>query len=598
MCGIAGYLSFDGTPAREVVLLKMAERIAYRGPDGCGTLLRGQAGIAHRRLSIIDVEGGTQPMSNEDGSVWVVFNGEIYNHAELRKELGGHRFTTRCDTEVIVHAYEQWGKECVGRFRGMFAFAVLDLRERCIFLARDRTGIKPLVYLQEDKRFAFASELGALGALENPPREILPEAVGLYFQNAYIPAPHTIFRNVFKLPPAHSLRIPFDGGISRPERYWQPRFEPEENVREEEWLERLSCTLNESVRAHLMSDVPFGAFLSGGVDSSAIVALMAREMSSRVKTFSIGFENQNFSELRFARQIAEKFETDHHEEIVRPDAINVLPEIVRHHGEPFGDSSAVPMHYVAKLAAGHVKMVLSGDGGDEVFAGYPWYANVVRVFSGPAGLLRQRLGFAIGGKADPIRTWREAQAVFDSSALPRLLRTEFLPPALSSQRLPSDLCSRMQACDLEGYLPNDILAKVDIAAMTFGLETRVPLLDHNVVDLCGRIPSRFKLQKTAGGIEQKFLLKKAFEPLLGAKFLSRKKQGFSVPLRDWFAAESRASIAERILASRIFDFCHMPEIECLLAESGDVSTKLWLLLVFAEWLDQHFEASSNGETSA
>jgi asparagine synthase (glutamine-hydrolysing) len=306
-----------------------------------------------------------------------------------------------------------------------------------------------------------------------------------------------------------------------------------------------------------------------------------------VKTFSIGFENRDFSELPFARQVAEQFATDHHEEIVRPDALGVLPEIVRHHGEPFGDSSAVATHYVAKLAAGHVKMVLSGDGGDEVFAGYPWYANVVQAFGGASGLLRQSLGFAIGGKADPILTWLDAQSVFDTASLSPLLHPDFLPPPLASRRLPSDLCSRMQACDMEGYLPDDILAKVDIATMAFGLEARVPLLDHKMIELCGRIPSRFKLRRTPSGFDQKSILKKVVEPLLGADFLNRRKQGFSIPLRDWFAPGSRSAIAERIRASRIGEFCRMSEIERLLAAPDDVSTKLWLLLVFAEWLDQN-----------
>lgn len=526
-------------------------------------------------------------MSNEDGSVWVVFNGEIYNQVELRDELVGHRFATRCDTEVIVHAYEQWGAECVTKFRGMFAFAILDLRDRSLFLARDRIGIKPLVYFNDGRRFAFASELQALAALDNPPREILPEAVGMFFRHACIPAPHTIFRNVFKLPPAHTLRVPFTGADFRPIRYWEPQFEPQENVCEQEWLELVSAALTDCVRAHLMSDIAFGAFLSGGVDSSAVVALMAREMSAPVKTFSIGFENVAFSELPFARQVAEKFGTDHHEEIVRPDALAVLPEIVRHHGEPFGDSSAIPTHYVAKLAAGHVKMALSGDGGDEVFAGYPWYANVVQTFGGPSGILRQALGCAIGSKADPILTWLDAQSVFDTVSLAQLLHPDFLPPPLTSRRLPSDLCSRTQACDMAGYLPDDILAKVDIATMTFGLEARVPLLDHKLIELCGQIPSRFKLRRTPDGFNQKSILKNVAGPLLGADFLNRKKQGFSVPLRDWFAPGSRSAIAERIRASRIGEFCRMPEIESILSAPDDVSTKLWLLLVFSEWLEQH-----------
>ncbi len=591
MCGIAGLLNFDGTPVEEEGLGRMMERLVHRGPDGGGMLVRGAVGLAHRRLSIIDMAGGTQPMGNEEGSVWVVFNGEIYNHRELRKELCGHRFVSHCDTEVIVHAYEEWGRDCVQRFRGMFAFAILDLRDRSLLLARDWVGIKPLLYLAEPGRFAFASELGAFGALDRPPRCIFPEAVGMFFRHACIPAPHTIFRNVFKLPPAHTLRVSLDGGEIRPERYWQPCFEPEGTVREEEWMERLSAALADSVRAHLMSDVGFGAFLSGGVDSSAVVALMAREMSSPVKTFSIGFENRDFSELPHARRVAEQFGTEHYEEVVRPDALAVLPEIVRLHGEPFGDSSAVPTHYVAKLAAAHVKMVLSGDGGDEVFAGYPWYANVVRTFGGAMGGLRKNLGFAIGSKADPILTWWEAQAVFNSAACARLLRPEFLPPMPVSPRWPADLCSRMQACDLVGYLPDDILAKVDIATMAFGLEARVPLLDHEVIELCGRIPSHFKLRRTGEGFDQKAILKKIFVPLLGEEFLNRRKQGFSVPLRDWFAPGSRNGIGERIRASRIGEFCNKREVERLLDAPGDVSTPLWLLLVFSEWLEQNPDAS-------
>ncbi len=587
MCGIAGYLNFDREPVLDSVLNRMAGLLSHRGPDGSGTLVREAAGIAHRRLSITDVKGGAQPMSNEDGSIWVVFNGEIYNHTELRDELHHHRFATRCDTEVIVHAFEQWGDRCVTKFRGMFAFAILDLRNRSVFLARDRVGIKPLVYFSDGRRFAFASELQAFAALDNPPRDIMPGAVAMFFGHACIPAPHTIFRNVFKLPPAHTLRVPFDGGEFRPQRYWEPRFEPQENIREEEWIEQVSFALTDSVRAHLMSDVAFGAFLSGGVDSSAVVALMAGEMSAPLKTFSIGFQSPEFSELPFARQVAQKFGTDHHEEVVRPDALAVLPEIVRHHGEPFGDSSAVPMHYVSKLTAGHVKMTLSGDGGDEVFAGYPWYANVVRAFGGVSGFLRQSLSFAIGGKADPILTWLEAQSIFDTASLGELLHTDFVVPPTASRRLPSDICSRMQACDLGGYLPDDILPKVDIATMTFGLEARVPLLDHKLIDLCGRIPSRFKLRRTPVGFNQKAILKKVVEPFLGADFLNRKKQGFSVPLRDWFAPGSRSGITERIRSSRIGEFCQKSEIERILSAHGDVSTKLWLLLVFSEWLDQY-----------
>lgn len=587
MCGIAGLLHYDGAPVEERVVGLMAKNLVHRGPDGGGTFVRGQAGISHQRLSIIDEAGGKQPMSNEDGSLWVSFNGEIYNHAELRQELNGHRFFTCGDTEVLLHAYEEWGAGCAGRLRGMFAFAILDLRKRTLFLARDRLGIKPLLYLADPGRFAFASEFGAFGALDDPPGRIRPEAVGSFFRHGYIPAPETIFQNVFKLRPGHTLTVSFGGGDLLPEKYWEPQFDPDESVGEGEWRERLSLGLKESVRSHLMSDVPYGAFLSGGVDSSAIVALMAQEGSSPVKTFSIGFENQDFSELPFARQVAERFGTDHHEDIVRPDALAILPDIVRHHGEPFGDSSALPMHYLAKLAAEQVKMVLSGDGGDEVFAGYPWYANVVGAFSGPGGMLRQQLSLLIGSKADPILTWQEAQSINNHLECCRLLRPEFLSGHLSTCRVPADLCSRMQAMDLGSYLPNDILPKVDIATMSFGLEARVPLLDHRLVELCGLIPSKFKLRRTPKGFEQKAILKRVMEPLLGREFLHRKKQGFSVPLRDWFAPDTRSGLAEKIRSSRIGDYCQLSGVEHLLATPGDVSAKLWLLLVFAEWLEQN-----------
>lgn len=531
-------------------------------------------------------------MSNEDGSIWVTYNGEIYNHDELRRDLEarGHRFLTRCDTEVVVHGYEEWGAACVTRFRGMFAFAVLDEKMGSIFLARDRLGIKPLYYFRDARRFAFASELSAFEAMEDPPSALNIPAVADYLRHACIPAPATIYREVFKLPPGHTMCVSTAGKIETPRRYWTLAFEPDESIGEEEWMERVEALLRESVRIRLMSDVPFGAFLSGGVDSSTVVALMAQTMSSPVKTFSIGFENEEFSELRYARAVAERYATEHHEEVIRPDALKILPEIVAHHGEPFGDSSAIPTHYVARLAASHVKMVLSGDGGDENFAGYSWYRDTVEAFSGCRGALRRRLGVLLGDKSDPMRTSAEALSVFGAVDRKALLQPDFqMEETRSASPVGPDLCSRLQLRDFGGYLPDDILAKVDIATMACGLEAREPLLDHQFVELSARIPWRFKLQRVDGRLEGKAILRKLASKWIDRDLLNRPKQGFAVPLRDWFAPGARDVIREQLLdrSSRLGEILKIGEVERLVNSPGDVGNRLWTLLVLAEWLGQH-----------
>ncbi|HEY4641153.1 MAG TPA: asparagine synthase (glutamine-hydrolyzing), partial [Thermoanaerobaculia bacterium] len=418
MCGIAGIL--DADHADPGAAIAMANRIRHRGPDGSGEWSCAAISLSHRRLSIIDLEGGRQPLANEDASVHVTYNGEIYNFRELRKTLldCGHTFTTVSDTEVLVHAWEEWGRDCVEKLRGMFAFAIWDEKKQQLLLARDRAGIKPLYYYRSGSRFAFASELQAFSGWE---RTLDPEALDLYLHFQYIPAPYTIYKEIRKLPPAHTLLI---SPRSEPDirRYWSLRFEPGNGLSESQWLDELDAVISESVRLHLVSDVPFGAFLSGGVDSSLVTSYMSEHLrDEHVRTYSIGFDDPDYDELPYARIVSDYLHTTHREEMVYPDAIAILPELVRHYGEPFADSSAIPTYYVSRLAAADVKMVLSGDGGDEAFAGYASYAFMAREHRPARGFAR-RARFLLGSAgrrahllpplADPRRTWFSMVAGF------------------------------------------------------------------------------------------------------------------------------------------------------------------------------------------
>ncbi len=372
MCGIVGLLRFDAQTADYDTVAPLIKALVHRGPDDEGLIVRGPAILGHTRLSIIDLEGGRQPLANEDETVWITYNGEIYNYRELREylEAKGHIFRTKSDTEVIVHAYEQWGDSCVEYFRGMFAFAILDLRVRRFFLGRDHFGIKPLYYLRTNTFFAFASEIQVLRLLPDVDWTLDLGAIDEYLRLRYIPAPKTIYCNVQKMLPAYRLSVTFDGKCSPPEEYWQLEFRPNFRRSQEDTLEELDEVVRDSVRAHLVADVPFGAFLSGGVNSSTIVAYMAEILGRPIATFSIGFDETGFDELPYARQAANIWHTEHQEEIVKPAALSILPQLVQNYGEPFGDHSAIPTYYVSRLARSRVTMVLSGDGGDECFAGY------------------------------------------------------------------------------------------------------------------------------------------------------------------------------------------------------------------------------------
>ncbi len=387
MCAIIGVLNRGGGRVSNELIEMMTRTLAHRGPDGEGIALRGPVAFGHRRLSIIDPKGGKQPMMNEDGQIWVTFNGEIYNYRQLAEELKGHGhiFRTQSDTEVIVHAWEQWGDACVQRFRGMFAFAVMDWRAGKLFLARDHFGIKPLYFIQTEEVFAFASELRALRLVPGFNADLDMTAVDQYLWLQYIPAPRSIFQQIQKLPPAHCLELDLGGGISGPREYWRLAFQPDEQRTESDWVEAVDAAITDSVKAHLVSDVPFGAFLSGGVDSSLVTANMSRLLSRPVQTFSIGFEEREFDETHHAAFAARHCGVEPHVEFVKADALGILPELVRHYGEPFGDSSAVPTFYLSRLARRYVPMVLSGDGADEMFAGYWSHGDWMTAWADRAG---------------------------------------------------------------------------------------------------------------------------------------------------------------------------------------------------------------------
>jgi len=625
MCGIAGIIDQTGRPVDGALLQAMTAVQAHRGPDGEAIVCRGAAGLGHRRLAIIDLATGDQPMASDDGSVRIVFNGEIYNFRELRRDLEsrGTRFRTTSDTEVILRAYEAEGPDCVRRLRGMFAFAILDERARRLVLARDRAGIKPLVYAWNGQRLLFASEIKGILEDTTVSRDLDLDALGQYLTFHYVPAPRTIFRSIRKLPPASTLVLSLDGGEPVVSRYWSLRFEPNTRVTEREWVERLRAELADAVQCHMISDVPIGAFLSGGVDSSTVVALMAQASSAPIRTFSIGFDEADFDELRFARQVAARYGTDHYEMVVKPNALEVLPKLAWHFDEPFADSSAIPTYYVSKITREHVTVALSGDGGDENFAGYRRYARAVelheRFDQGPARLTRPFLRLAGGllPVGAPGQAWT---GMLGAGSLERYFRMvtfqrrETLRRLLSDDlgelagsgpnpavfsRLASeggapDYVSTLQQIDMATYLPDDILAKVDRASMAVSLESRVPFLDHRLMEFVATIPSSLKLRNGSG----KYLLKQAMAQDLPDGILTRKKMGFGVPLGDWFRRELRDMTRDVLLGrqARERGVFRMSEVKSLLSthDAGrrDRSARLWALMCFELWMRQWVDGSS------
>jgi asparagine synthase (glutamine-hydrolysing) len=618
MCGIAGFLK-DGARASWGVLEGMCHRLAHRGPDAYGWMADEHAALGHRRLSIIDLSTGDQPMGNEDGAIQVVFNGEIYNYRELRAELQakGHQFRSGSDTEVLVHLYEEAGERMPERLNGMFAFAIWDARRQRLFLARDRMGKKPLYYSAEVAgfRFAFASELKAIAAMPGFQAREDALAIADFLAVSYVPDPRTIYRGVWKLEPAHTLTV--DRAGMRKRRYWSPEFREGGRSREGA-LEELSALAEDAVERRMISDVPLGAFLSGGVDSSAVVAYMARKAPSRVRTFSIGFTNKRFDELEYARAVAERYGTEHHEKTVSPRIEDVLDTLARHMDEPFGDSSIIPMLYLAEMTRRHVTVALSGDGADEVFGGYRRYRFGVleeklrRKF--PGAFRRRVVGWA--GRHYP--KFDYLPQVFRAKSLLTNLSTEIGDAyyasmtafrddnlnAVLSPELRRDLdgyaprgwfrerfaavrhlppLEQMQAVDFETYLPGDILVKVDRATMIHSLEARAPWLDYRIVELACGLPSGWKLEGRVG----KSIFKKVALPLLPERNVSRRKMGFSVPLAEWFRTSLKPLFEAAVLGREMDPLVNRGEARRLWAEHQSSlfnhERKLWNLLMLAMW---------------
>ncbi|MDT7540293.1 MAG: hypothetical protein QOE33_197 [Acidobacteriota bacterium] len=628
MCGIAGIVRRGGQQVDESVLASMCEAIRHRGPDDDGFYIKGAVGLGMRRLAIIDLAHGQQPISNEDGTAWIVFNGEIYNYRLLRAQLEklGHRFHTDSDTEAIVHAYEQYGADCAKHLRGMFAFAIWDERKEELLLARDRVGKKPLLYsLTRTGQLVFGSEFSALLAHPDVSRDVDETALHHYLTFMCVPAPLTAYRAIRKLEPGHTLRYTRDGEIEI-ERYWEPDFNRKEKWSEEEAGERAIEVLRDAVRVRLMSEVPLGAFLSGGVDSSAVVALMSQESSDPVKTFSIGFEEQDFSELHHARRVAEHIGADHHEFIVRPDAMEVLPTLVEHYGEPYADSSAIPTYYVSRETRRHVTVALNGDGGDECFAGYERYAamrlaEAYRRVPAPLreGFIRQAINllptsethrsrfrdmkrFASAASLPSVERYLRWVSVFDTDAKDDLYTTEFRermrPHRAADFVAPwfarangAGVVDASLLADTMTYLPNDLLVKVDIASMANSLEARSPFLDHHVIEFAASLPESLKLR----GRTTKYLLKKVLRKLLPAENLERRKQGFGVPIGHWFRGAMQPFLRETLLSEKHLRRNRFkPEVVRRLVEehtSGarDHSHRLWTLLMLELWFERFID---------
>jgi len=632
MCGIAGFIVEDkNAPVdeREVLLDAMCRVITHRGPDDQGTLARGRAAIGMRRLSIIDLAGGHQPIFNEDDTIAIVFNGEIYDYQNLKKELQsrGHKFRTNSDTETIIHAYEEYGEDCPNHLRGMFAFAIWDEPNQKLFVARDRAGKKPLYYTQtKSGAFLFGSELKSLILHPEFEREINYESLSAYLSFGYVPDPLCIFRNVHKLAPGHTLT--FQNNKITTRQFWDFRFEESKEYNEDVYLEELRSLIDEAVRVRLVSEVPLGAFLSGGVDSSTIVGYMARNMNQPVKTFSIGFNEDTYNELKYARIAAKHFGTDHHEFIVTPDICQMVDELAWHFDEPFADSSALPTYMVSKLAREHVTVILSGDGGDELFAGYTRYV-VDKKRSGLGRLprfvreglmkpLSEALPHGFKGRnylrnisLAPVDRYIDSVSHFTELNKRSLYTKEFQSKLngngfSAGHRLFRSFANKIESnnpvdpllyLDSKTYLPGDILTKVDRMSMAVSLEARVPLLDHKLIDFVTRIPASLKMK----GFETKHIFKRAVRGLVPDEILDRPKQGFGVPVEDWINNQLHERIHETLTDTKakqrgLFDLRY---VDVLLDEHErkrrDHSSSLWVLFMLETWYRNFIDDSQESQ---
>lgn len=628
MCGIVGIANTNKRFASREILERMNNAIVHRGPDEDGFYIRENIGLAMRRLSIIDLEGGQQPIHNHDKSKWIVFNGEIYNFQEIKKDLEkrGHKFYTNCDTEVIIHLYDEYGIDCVTYLRGMFAFAIWDERDKSLFIARDRVGKKPLLYShQPNGDLIFGSEFQALLPHPDISREVDFEAIDSYLSYLCIPAPQTAFKQIRKLEPGHWLR--WREGRIETKRYWVPDFSKKIKITEQEAIEETTRVLREAVKMRLISEVPLGAFLSGGVDSSTVVALMAQESSKPVKTFSIGFEEQDFSELKYAKRVAEAIGAEYHEFIVKPDALEVLPTLIEHYGEPYADSSAIPTYYVSKETRKFVTVALNGDGGDESFAGYERHAamqiaenyhrfpkflrnaliempiNLIPTSEIRKSRFRDAKRFLKAASLPKAERYFRWMSTFDRETKRKIYTSEFaenvaghnpsvfLDKWFRETNGTAGILDTTLLTDQMTYLPNDLLVKVDIASMANSLEARSPFLDHKVIEFAASLPENLKMRR----FQTKSLLKKVAAQLVPKEVIYRRKMGFGVPIGNWFRSDMKDFVRQILLSEKSLKRGVVkPEmIESYVNEhlslTRDHTFQIWVLLMLELWFQRFID---------
>ncbi len=614
MCGIAGIVNFSGQPVDTSALERMNDAMAHRGPDGAGIYQTLGIGLAHRRLAIIDPEAGGQPFLNDHATMALVYNGEVYNYREIRHALEKEfAFRTKSDTEVVLRAWEKWGPSCLERFQGMFAFAIYDAKRQTLYLVRDRVGIKPLYYYLSAKRLVFCSELTPLLKSGYVERDINSQGLASFLRYQYVPTPLSIYENVHKLEPGYIMQVDVTTGAITKQQYWNLRISLTERS-EDEWLDALNRELDSIIKIYVRSDVPFGCFLSGGNDSSLVSAVMAQHLDDPVQTFSIGFDEREVSELPYAAEASRFVGSRHRERVVSSDlALDVLERLVIHYGEPFSDSSAIPTYYVSAEAAERVKMVLSGDGGDELFAGYDSYQTTYRDLSTPSArwraalcrcFLRNVMGRGTGRRETTTSAISGAQEkhdsqrfIFDTPSLRRVL-LEHIPlpppvrPRIDIEGPTPDAVTLFQAQDFKTYLVDDILTKVDRASMANSLEVRVPLLDHKLVELAFSLPLPLKIRPSAenGGLETKYLLKRSAQRFFPAQFLMRKKMGFGIPITQWTRGAMRPIIQEELAnqGNEIFEWIAYDHTQALLKAfyNGNewLSPQIWSLLILSLWM--------------
>jgi asparagine synthase (glutamine-hydrolysing) len=631
MCGIAGWVSCASVRPDEALLRRMCNAIHHRGPDSEGLFIDDQVALGARRLSIIDLTTGDQPVRSADGAVTIVFNGEIYNFQDVRAELEamGHQFHTQGDTEVVVQGYLAWGEAFLDRLNGMFALALWDEPRQRLVLARDRFGKKPLLLSQSGDTLVFGSEFRAL--LEHPAvsRDIDPLAIDDFLTLGYVAAPRTAFQQIRKLPPGHLLI--WERGQTRLRSYWSLDFEPKSSISEAEAVERFEELFRDAVRLRLISDVPLGAFLSGGIDSASVVAMMAETGHERVKTFSIGFTDSAYNELPLARLVAERYGTEHHEFVVEPRATELLPKLVQHYGEPYADSSALPTFELARVTRKHVTVALNGDGGDEIFGGYDRYRALMlaqaartrlpitpRAYRLAAGLLTEAAGqrtltgrarrFLGGLAASPGEQYARWMSLFPDD-LKTQLYSESYTSILSRNRAQARLkepfddggslsvADVAMNLDVATYLPDDLLVKVDIATMANSLEGRSPFLDYRVAEFAARLPMHLKIR----GGRSKYLIKRAMQRRIPAAILNRRKSGFGVPLARWFREDLRSTVQEVVLSDRALErgYFEPAAIKRMVNDHvqarSDHAQRLWALLILEMWHQAFIDTAGSRE---